>query len=424
MDIAGKYIEHVQNNIDKNTEKIWKEMVFGYNAFHFKTKYFPKKNIAKGYADLEEMMMRVVAKALKDRKSYVWTSIYVPSEIINSAGLTPLSMEVLSAYMAHGYRLEKPLIDRAEAEGIAQTLCSYHKAFLGACEMSLIPYPDFSVSTSLACDGNLSTMRHAAETFDIPFYFIDVPQSNDEKSVAYLSKQLKELAVNLSRYTGKAFDYEKLRESVEISKETHREMLKFYSLASTHYYPGELIHKMYMMMATHVMMGSREFLQLIRLMNCEMEQAPLFKGKKIMWIHVVPFYQETLKEIFDCSSDYQLMVSDIAWDWPEDIDAEDPFDFLAKRMINHAFNGTMENKKKVLDQIIDRYKPDGIINFCHWGCKQAFGGAGILKDYIKEKEIPYMNLDGDGIDERNSHDGQINTRMKAFLEMVDGNLEE
>ena len=34
-------------------------------------------------------------------------------------------------------------------------------------------------------------------------------------------------------------------------------------------------------------------------------------------------------------------------------------------------------------------------------------------------------LDGDGIDRRNSHDGQIKTRLEAFLEMLDsGNADE
>ena len=424
MDIAEKYIGHVQKGLEKNREKAWKEMVFGYNAFHFKTKYFPKKYIAEGYASLEEMMMRVVSKSLKNRESYVWTSIYVPSEIVGAAGITPLSMEVLSAYMSHGYRLEKPLIDRAEAEGIAQTLCSFHKAFLGACEMELIPAPRFCVSSSLACDGNLSSMRHAAEIFNIPFYFLDVPQCDDPLSVEYLSNQLRQLAEQLEEHTGNPFSYEKLENAVRISKETHQEMLKFYSFARDHFYPGELIHKMYMMMASHMMMGTEEFLHLIQSMNQEIEKAPLFHGKKIMWIHVLPFYQNTLKDIFDCSSEYQLMVSDIAWDWPENLDADDPFDFLALRMINHAFNSSLDNKKRILDKIIERYEPDGVINFCHWGCKQAFGGAAILKEYVKDKGIPYMNLDGDGIDERNSHDGQISTRLNAFLEMVQGEGQE
>ena len=33
--------------------------------------------------------------------------------------------------------------------------------------------------------------------------------------------------------------------------------------------------------------------------------------------------------------------------------------------------------------------------------------------------IPMLILDGDGIDRRNSHDGQIKTRLEAFLEILD-----
>ena len=38
---------------------------------------------------------------------------------------------------------------------------------------------------------------------------------------------------------------------------------------------------------------------------------------------------------------------------------------------------------------------------------------------MKEKNIPMLILDGDGIDKRNSHDGQIKTRLEAFLELIE-----
>ena len=34
-------------------------------------------------------------------------------------------------------------------------------------------------------------------------------------------------------------------------------------------------------------------------------------------------------------------------------------------------------------------------------------------------DVPMLILDGDGIDRRNSHDGQIKTRLEAFLEMLE-----
>ena len=49
---------------------------------------------------------------------------------------------------------------------------------------------------------------------------------------------------------------------------------------------------------------------------------------------------------------------------------------------------------------------------------RAFGGSVLLKEKMQELGIPMINLDGDGIDKRNSHDGQIKTRLEAFLEMI------
>ena len=73
----------------------------------------------------------------------------------------------------------------------------------------------------------------------------------------------------------------------------------------------------------------------------------------------------------------------------------------------------------MIGTLVDELKPDAIIHFCHWGCKQASGGSILLKEKMKEKNIPMLILDGDGIDKRNSHDGQIKTRLEAFLELIE-----
>ena len=38
--------------------------------------------------------------------------------------------------------------------------------------------------------------------------------------------------------------------------------------------------------------------------------------------------------------------------------------------------------------------------------------------------MPLLQLDGDGIDERNSHDGQIKTRLEAFFEVLEAKRAE
>ena len=69
--------------------------------------------------------------------------------------------------------------------------------------------------------------------------------------------------------------------------------------------------------------------------------------------------------------------------------------------------------------LAERLTPDAVIQFCHWGCKQSSGCSLLLKEKLQEMGIPMLILDGDGIDRRNSHDGQIRTRLEAFLEMIE-----
>jgi benzoyl-CoA reductase/2-hydroxyglutaryl-CoA dehydratase subunit BcrC/BadD/HgdB len=68
--------------------------------------------------------------------------------------------------------------------------------------------------------------------------------------------------------------------------------------------------------------------------------------------------------------------------------------------------------------MVKELSPDAVINFCHWGCKQASGGNMLLKDSKNKLNIPMLTLDGDAVDRRNSHDGQIKTRLEAFLELI------
>ena len=43
----------------------------------------------------------------------------------------------------------------------------------------------------------------------------------------------------------------------------------------------------------------------------------------------------------------------------------------------------------------------------------------LLREAMSKKEIPMLVLDGDALDRRNDQDGQLRTRLEAFLEMVE-----
>lgn len=423
MWVVDKYIDYVKEQTIEDPKKSWGKILLGFQANKLRTKILPKKGLAKGYQKLEAMMMSFVADALSHSESYVWGNIFSPCEITQCFGLRTLSIECLACYLS-GYHLEDYFIDYAQNTGIAPTLCSYHKTFVGAIDSDAVPVPQYAVTTSLSCDGNLNTFRYLEKKRGVPFTFLDVPYGDDEASVEYLAGQLEEFTAELERRFGRRFEEDKLKEALRIENETRKELMRFFQLQSEYYYPGELISHLYMMMGMHLLIGTQEFLDLIRYMNEEIKTYPKFEGKKILWVHLLPFYQESLNQCFNGSRDYQIIASDIILDSVEELDPEKPFHSLAKKIIRNMYNGSYFHKAQMVGQLADTLKPDAVIQFCHWGCKQSSGGSVLLKEEMQKKGIPMLILDGDGIDKRNSHDGQIKTRLEAFLEILDTEKEE
>ena len=423
MWVVDKYIDYVKEQTIEDPKKSWGKILLGFQANKLRTKILPKKGLAKGYQKLEAMMMSFVADALSHSESYVWGNIFSPCEITQCFGLRTLSIECLACYLS-GYHLEDYFIDYAQNTGIAPTLCSYHKTFVGAIDSDAVPVPQYAVTTSLSCDGNLNTFRYLEKKRGVPFTFLDVPYGDDEASVEYLAGQLEEFTAELERRFGRRFEEDKLKEALRIENETRKELMRFFQLQSEYYYPGELISHLYMMMGMHLLIGTQEFLDLIRYMIEEIKTYPKYEGKKILWVHLLPFYQESLNQCFNGSRDYQIIASDIILDSVEELDPEKPFHSLAKKIIRNMYNGSYFHKAQMVGQLADTLKPDAVIQFCHWGCKQSSGGSVLLKEEMQKKGIPMLILDGDGIDKRNSHDGQIKTRLEAFLEMLDTEKEE
>lgn len=417
MYVVDKYIDHVKEEAINRPEKSWDKILLGFRANKWRMKLLPNRNLSRGYQKLETMMMSLVADSLSREGSYVWGNIFAPCELMQCFGLHTLSIECLSCYMS-GYHLEDYFIDYAQNIGIAPTLCSYHKTFVGGVESKVVKKPEYAVTTSLSCDGNLNTFRYLEKKAHVPFTFLDVPYSDDKESIAYLADQLRAFTKVLEKRTGKTFQEEKLQKILRTENETRRELKKFFEYQKNYYYPGELISHLYMMMGMHLLIGTEEFLDLIRFMNEEIQQGEPFTGKKILWIHLLTFYQESLKEYFNSNRDYQIIASDIILDFMDELDTEHPFEALAGKIIKNLYNGSYAHKAEMIGQLADRLKPDAVIHFCHWGCKQASGGSILLKEKMQKMNIPMLILDGDGIDKRNSHDGQIKTRLEAFLELI------
>ena len=190
MSFSDRYIEFVKNKTIAEPEKNWNKILLGFQGNALINKLRPPKNLAKGYQKLNDLMLSFIAKALSSGSRYIWGNILAPCEVINSMGIRMISVEALACFLS-GYHLEDFFIDYAQSIGLAPTLCSYHKAFVGAVESGVCPKPKYAVTTSLSCDGNLNTFRFLEKQEQVPFSLLDVPYTNDEDAVEYLADQIR-----------------------------------------------------------------------------------------------------------------------------------------------------------------------------------------------------------------------------------------
>lgn len=418
MDFVKTYGQIIKKYAGTKPETARKLIQTGLHLELFRTKHFLPKDMPKAYQKLNSLAVKSTLFSFEHPEQTAWTNIFTPVEILQCFGLNALSIECLSSFIS-GFTCEDFFIDYAEQKGIAPTLCSYHKNFLGTADSGVVPKPIFSTTTSMICDGNINTFRYLEKNHGIDTFYLDIPNIYSEEAVSYVTAQLKEMISTLERITGQVFHMEDLSLVLKRENESKAYYKKFLAEQKNRYYPSTLTLQLYMLFATHLQIGTEETLDFFRSLYEDILTYPEFHGKRIVWVHLLPFYQETLKHYFNLSKDYQIQTCDLNLDYMEELDTDHPLEALAKKMLCNIYNGSYERKANLVTSLAKEMNADGVIHFCHWGCKQSSGGVFNLKQAMKKENIPLLILDGDGMDRRNSHDGQIKTRLEAFLELLD-----
>ena len=181
--------------------------------------------------------------------------------------------------------------------------------------------------------------------------------------------------------------------------------------------------RLFMLFATHMSIGSEWALEFFRMLDAEVDSQPLDTSKRLFWVHIVPYAQPTLNEYLNYNEELTVVADDFNLDFVEQLDVERPLHALARKMICNIYNGDFSRKVDAVSRYVQHYDCDGVVEFCHWGCKQSCGGVQLLKRQMSELGVPMLALDGDAIDRRSGQEGQAKTRFEAFLELLDATRE-
>ena len=279
-------------------------------------------------------------------------------------------------------------------------MCSYHRVFLGAALTGILPKPNCMIYTNLACDGNMMTFPYLKDKFECPGFYIDVPYEKNRESVLYVADQLRKLKRFLEETTDRRISEETVRSAVDNSRKAAANYKKQLALRCAHDPVTSLTNEL------------------------DVRMSPRGDGLSVIWMHIMPFLQEPVKDIFNYSKKMHIRACDFIADGFQEMHAEDPYEAMAEKMVYCIYNGSVKQRIEEVERLARITESDGAVLFAHWGCKGTIGASSLIKQSLEKTGLPTMILDGDGCNPANTSDGQVSTRLQAFVEMLEKGKEE
>jgi benzoyl-CoA reductase/2-hydroxyglutaryl-CoA dehydratase subunit BcrC/BadD/HgdB len=246
------------------------------------------------------------------------------------------------------------------------------------------------------------------------------------QGVAYLADQMREMVAFVSDHTGRPLDPAALSKAVEKTNQARKIMADVYRLAQSVPSPADSMSLANFGIVAALFLGTDSGLDLARAyyddfskkVENKISGAPE-ERLRLLWIQNRIQYKNPLIKFLENEFGAVIVADElnaITWD---PIDPDDPFPGFAQRAISIPFNGWGVRRVAHLQKMVREYQVDGAINPCHFGCRQGTGLRGLIGEGLKEIGVPVLNLEVDCVDSRNFAEGQLKTRLEAFVEMLE-----
>ncbi|MBW2527670.1 MAG: 2-hydroxyacyl-CoA dehydratase [Deltaproteobacteria bacterium] len=357
--------------------------------------------------------------------SVAWTGVLAPFDLLHAMGVTSCFVEFIGAMLSSSGGVV-PMLEASELAGFSTDGCSYHRSVEGAATQGLMPEPDFLIGTTAPCTGGLAAIENLATHFDKDLFVIHVPQPDVPGAVDYLARQLEEMAAFVTAHTGQPLDSERLAAAIEQTNRTRAALVEMNELASHVPTPARRRDLVNLGIVMALFLGTETGTRIAETYRDEFRRK-IEEGDagvpgervRLMWLQNRIQFKHPL-ELMLAEAHHAAVVIDEFNDVPwEPIDPADPFTSLARRTLSNGLCGGVERRITTLQRLARDYRAHGAINPCHWGCRQGTGARGLVEEGLREVGIPVLNLELDCVDPRNFGEGQLRTRLQAFIEMLD-----
>lgn len=378
-----------------------------------------------------------VLNARKDGKPLAWISIMAPMEIFRAMDIVPFAVDpyaITVTAFAYFNKEDCKYFDIGDSYGYPSDACSPHRAAVGLAMEKVLPEPDLIFyTTPMPCDSAVALFDVLADMKRVPTYIANYEYRHHPKSVKNLTREFAELIEFLEKVTGNRLDTDRLKETIEISRQANNAMIEIHQLRKKVPCPlrtRDAFNSFGMRIAGDGMQDSLNFFrtQLKEVKDRVARGVGVLPEEKYRLVangaypffamDIIDWFQEEFGAIF--VADFFNLTA-----WHELEKIEDPLEFMAQKSLFffglETLYGPTENTIDRIAEEIGSYQVDGSVYFTHFGCKQACGLQKIYRDKILERlGLPTVVIDMDISDPKIVSVDQMKNRIREYMSVLDG----
>lgn len=400
---------------------------------------YPMAPPLKGLVDAKNLLSQhyLQGRYANGVKKVAWVTSGAPTEILRALDIFLIYPENHAA-ICGAKKAGKDYANEAENEGYSKDICSYARTDFGALlsgktPVGKLPKPDMLVCCTNICQTVLYWYKQLSAYFNVPLFIIDTPFLYDEMQphqIQYVETQLEELIPFAEQATGQRFDHSKFQNVLLRAKHATELWLEILNTGKHHPSPITAFDQ-YILMAPIVdMRGDESTIVFYQTLLNELKHrikhgigAIKNEQKRVLWDNLPIWFKIGGMSKMLANHGVNVVASTYTYAWGEIaplLDELNPMNSMAKAYLFPILNRSSGQKMKAMERLINDFDIDGVLLHSDRSCKPYSLGQVDQRDKITyELGKPALLLEADHNDQRAYSEEQSQTRLEAFVEMME-----
>ena len=370
-------------------------------------------------------------------KKVAWITSGGPVEPLIAMDVIPVYPENYGA-MIGASKMGGDLCEKAEELGYSGDLCSYARAdivssMVDGGPIGGLPKPDMLICCNNICGTVLKWYEIQARYYNVPLFIFDTPFCHTEyadESRRYVRKQIDEYANFLENACKKKFDYDRMKEVGRLSVEGQNLWQEVLDTAMNKPSPMTCFDAFFHLALIVTLRGTQIAVDYYRSLLEEMKQrvangisAIPNERYRLLWDNLPIWYRVRWMSEKFAAHDACLVADTYTSAWCGQLkymDEDNFLDSMAEAYTRIYLNIGVDEMIKIVLEMVDKYDVDGFVMHSNRSCKPySLGQYDIQRAVQKERGIPSVMIESHMIDERSFSESQAETRIDAFMEMIE-----